>query len=533
MEIVFAFYWFAVLGLFAYGMNCYWLTLSYRRNKRQNEARIARVRERFHSCRKDEDLPTVTVQLPVYNERWVVGRLIHAIARLDYPRTKLQVQVLDDSTDDTSSIVERAVELARAEGLDIEHLRRPNRAGFKAGALRDAMHRSRGELVAIFDADFVPRPDYLRETVPFFDQPEVGLVQCRWGHVNEGYSALTRAQAIAIDGHFGIEQAGRAWGGYLLNFNGTAGVWRRRAIEDAGGWQVDTLTEDLDLSYRAQLAGWRIEFLPDVEVPAEIPVDISSFKAQQRRWAKGSIQTAIKLLPRVFRAPIGFARKVQAVLHMTHYLVHPLMLTVALLSVPLLAFWSGRWGPLPFALLLVLLVLATAGPSTLYLSAQRALRPDWLRRMARMPMLLVLGTGIAVSNSRAVFEAIVGIESGFVRTPKHNVVRARSECSASRRGYRIPFGGLLFFEVFLAGYSWLGLALYLHAEKYLIGPYLLLYASGFSFMAIASVREIVAIKRAHADVGAEGADSDPLAGSADAYHAALASSESASLARSA
>jgi hypothetical protein len=247
------------------------------------------------------------------------------------------------------------------------------------------MARARGEFIAIFDADFLPDASFLQSTVPFFTNPDVGLVQTRWGHLNREHSALTRAQGLAIDGHFGIEQAGRCWSGWLLNFNGTAGIWRRKAIEDAGGWQADTLTEDLDLSYRAQLAGWRIEYAADVEVPAEIPADITAFKSQQRRWAKGSIQTAKKLLPRVWRSGLPLTTRIQATLHLTHYLVHPLMLLVALLAAPVLL--SGRGMPLSaptFALAAALLLLGTCGPTTLYITAQRALRTDWRKRLVSL-----------------------------------------------------------------------------------------------------------------------------------------------------
>jgi hypothetical protein len=375
----------------------------------------------------------------------------------------------------------------RARGTDVVHLRREVRDGYKAGALRDGLLVSRGELVAVFDADFVPEPDFLVKTVPFFADRAVGLVQTRWGHVNEDYSPLTRAQAVAIDGHFGIEQAGRQWGGFFLNFNGTAGVWRKKAIDDAGGWHADTLTEDLDLSYRAQLTGYRIEYLVDVEVPAEIPADISAFKSQQRRWAKGSIQTAIKLIPRVLAADLGVRQKVQSLIHLTHYLVHPLMLCVAVLAVPLLAFWYGPTAPLPFYTMAALLVLSACGPSILYLSAQRELRRDWRRRILRLPLLMIIGTGIAVSNTRAVLEAILGIRSAFVRTPKRAFTGSRGAVRAAT--YRLPLDLNFVVEGSLAVYSGIGLLLYLDGGKLLIGPFLLLYTLGFGTMAVATVRE--------------------------------------------
>ncbi|MHC4861744.1 MAG: glycosyltransferase [Planctomycetota bacterium] len=417
----------------------------------------------------------------------MAGRLLHAVAQIDYPRHLLEVQVLDDSTDETVELVREHVDHFRKQGLDVVQVLRSSREGYKAGALAAGLTTATGELVAVFDADFVPEPDFLRKTIPFFTDPTVGLVQTRWGHVNEDYSILTRAQAIAIDGHFGIEQAGRRWGGFFLNFNGTAGIWRRAAIDAAGGWTADTLTEDLDLSYRAQLEGYRIEYLLDVEVPAEIPADISAFKSQQRRWAKGSIQTAKKLIPKVLRAPLGPLQKLQAMIHLTHYMVHPLMLTIALLAPPLLVHWDGGPAPLPFAMMVVLLGLSACGPSILYMSALRELRTDWKSRVKWLPVLMIVGTGIAVNNTRAVLEAFLGIKSGFVRTPKRAISGRRE--GANAKSYRLPIDLTFVLEAYLAFYSLSGLFLYTLVGKYLIGPFLLLYSLGFGSMAVATLRE--------------------------------------------
>jgi cellulose synthase/poly-beta-1,6-N-acetylglucosamine synthase-like glycosyltransferase len=488
MIVIYILYWLAALGLFIYGMNMYVLVRSFRKGRREHLARMERVRREYWASVTEDELPVVTIQLPLYNERFVAGRLIHAISKLEYPRDKLEVQVLDDSNDETVDIVKTLVKHYRGLGLDVEHIRRRNREGYKAGALRDGLKTSRGELVAVFDADFVPEPDFLRKTVPFFVDEKIGLVQTRWGHVNESYSMLTQAQAIAIDGHFGVEQAGRRWGGFFLNFNGTAGIWRRKAIDDAGGWHADTLTEDLDLSYRAQLEGYEIEYLIDVEVPAEIPADITAFKSQQRRWAKGSIQTAIKLIPKVLKADRPVFTKIQAMIHLTHYMVHPLMLTIAILAVPLLAFWQFSSAPLPFAIMVVVLAMSACGPSFLYISAQRALRRDWKSRIKWLPILMVVGTGIAVSNTRAVLEAFLGIKSGFVRTPKAALSGTRRV--AATQSYKLPIDITFVFEAFLAIYSLVGLYLYAEKGKYLIGPFLLLYAIGFGTMAFASMRDV-------------------------------------------
>jgi len=519
IHVLYVVYWLAAFGLFVYGINCYVLLRCYRKSRDLELPRIRRIRREYWESVDEDDLPSVTVQLPLYNERYVAGRLLHAVAQIDYPRHKLEVQVLDDSTDETVELVAEHVTHYRKLGLDIVQLRRSDRAGYKAGALAAGLETATGELVAVFDADFVPEPDFLRKTIPFFTDPSVGLVQTRWGHVNEDYSILTRAQAIAIDGHFGIEQAGRRWGGFFLNFNGTAGIWRRAAIDAAGGWTADTLTEDLDLSYRAQLGGYRIEYLLDVEVPAEIPADVSAFKSQQRRWAKGSIQTAMKLLPRVMRSSLRPFQKLQAAIHLTHYLVHPLMLTIALLAPPLLVWWDGGPAPLPFAMMVVFLGLSACGPSILYMSALRELRTDWKSRVKWLPVLMIVGTGIAVNNTRAVLEALLGIKSGFVRTPKRAISGRKAGAEAKR--YRLPIDITFVIEAYLAFYSLAGLYLYVLVGKYIIGPFLLLYALGFGSMAVATLRE-AGRRRKEATAAPAAETRDPVLESEVAYGEVLA-----------
>jgi cellulose synthase/poly-beta-1,6-N-acetylglucosamine synthase-like glycosyltransferase len=511
MVVLFTVYCISVTGLFVYGLNCYYLVSRYLRGRTVGLARARRIRAAHESRVRDEELPAVTVQLPLYNERYVAGRLIHAVSRFDYPRDKLEIQVLDDSTDDTVEIVAELVRHFRREGLDIVRLRRKRREGYKAGALRDGLRAAGGELVAIFDADFVPAPDFLRRTVPYFGDLDVGLVQARWGHTNRNTSLLTRLQAIAIDGHFGIEQPGRRWGGLFLNFNGTAGVWRREAIEGAGGWHADTLTEDLDLSYRAQLEGWRIEYLPDVVVPAEVPADMSAFKAQQHRWAKGSVQTLKKLVGRVLRARIPLRQKVEGAIHLSHYLVHPCMLAILLLSVPLAEYWEGHVSPVAVAIMSVLLTISAFGPTTLYLTAQATMHRKWKRRALLLPLLVVLGTGIAVSNTKAALAAALGIRSGFVRTPK----RALTGTGRARGGgYRLPIGPVPFLEAALSLYAGFAIYVYVRAGELLIIPFLLLYALGFGAVSLTSFREAWARRR-------EGA-ADPLEGVAAVRRAELA-----------
>jgi cellulose synthase/poly-beta-1,6-N-acetylglucosamine synthase-like glycosyltransferase len=424
----------------------------------------------------------VTVQLPIYNERYVVDRLLRAAAHLEYPADRLEIQLLDDSTDDTREIASRLVQQYRATGIDMVHLHRAVRPGYKAGALGEGLALCRGEFVAIFDADFVPDPDFLWRTLPYFRDPRVGMVQTRWGHLNRDYSLLTTAQAFGIDGHFGVEQGSRAWAGLYLNFNGTAGIWRKAAIEDAGGWQADTLTEDLDLSYRAQLKGWQLVFLPDVVCPAELPVEIQGFKSQQHRWAKGSIQTARKLVPALLRTPGSWFRKYQAVIHLTHYSAHPLMLLVALASPPLLyldwffASWRSLFASAAF------FCLATFGPSALYCYSQRVLYPDWRRRVAYLPSLMLLGTGIALSNTRAVLEGMFQRAGEFVRTPKF-AIRTRKDSWRTKR-YRSHFDWMAVGELLLSVYSGIGVYLFLHRGRLLIGPFLVLYTLGFGYVGI-------------------------------------------------
>ncbi len=468
--------------LFLYGINSALLAFLYGRHKAKALLGDRELVSRFWANGNHDRLPPVTVQLPIYNERYVVERLIDAAARLDYPRHLLEIQVLDDSTDDTTLLAAAKVAEHRAAGLDIVHLRRSNRDGFKGGALKEGLGRARGEFIAIFDADFVPPPNFILDTLPFFHQDDrLGTVQGRWGHINRDYSPLTAAQAIGIDGHFGIEQPARAWSGLFMNFNGTAGIWRTSAIIDAGGWQSDTLTEDLDLSYRAQLAGWRMKFLPHLLCPAEIPVQLTGFKSQQHRWAKGSIQTAKKLLPRIVRSAAPAFAKYQAFLHMTHYLVHPLMLMVIVATAPLLSWdwllpgWRHLWAPLTF------LSLATFGPSILYYYSQRELYPDWRRRFRAMPFLMLLGTGIAVNNTKAVFEALLGRDHRFVRTPKYRIEGHADGWIG--KGYRLPLRWTALGELALFLYSGYGLWLAIRKDIYLIAPFIALYTMGMGYVA--------------------------------------------------
>ncbi len=479
-------YLFALVALLTYGVNCYLLMIFYRLNRPQALRRHAEIKKNFYRRYPVKNWPPVTIQLPIFNERYVVERLIKSVCRLDYPKDLLEIQILDDSSDDTAAIAGALAKQIKAEGFDIQYRHRDNRNGFKAGALKAGLETAKGELVGIFDADFVPHPEFLKETVPYFTDPEVGMLQTRWGHINSNYSLLTRAQSIGIDGHFGVEQAARAWSGFFMNFNGTAGIWRKKTIEDAGGWQADTLTEDLDLSYRAQLKGWKLRFVNDVVCPAEVPVTINAFKSQQHRWAKGSIQTAKKNLGKLFRADIPLLVKIQAFLHLTHYMVHPMMLLVALTSIPVLySQWFFDSLSMP-GMIFTLLCLATFGPSSLYVFSQRILYSDWKTRIKFLPLLMCLGTGIAVNNTQAVLEALLNVQSGFVRTPKYGIQGRQDRWR--KKLYSIPLSALSILELFLGVYCLTGLLMFVFFSKYLVSPFLFIYTSGFFYVFFLSVK---------------------------------------------
>jgi len=526
ITLLFVLYCGSAFCLFIYGINCYVLAHQFRRYRKTGAARHENIRSAY-AAKSDKEFPTITIQLPVYNERWVVGRLIQAVCRIRWPREKLDIQILDDSTDETTAIIKEHLAHFSAEGVRISHLHRTNRKGFKAGALKAGLIAAKGEFIAVFDADFVPGPDFLHLTIPFFTDQTVGMVQTRWSHLNEDYSLLTRTQAMGIDRHFAVEQSARCWAGFFLNFNGTGGIWRRQAIEEAGGWESDTLTEDLDLSYRAQLRGWKMEYLPDVDVPSEIPADVSAFKSQQRRWAKGSIQTAMKLIPKILAAKVPVFTKIQAVIHLTHYLIHPLMMIIALTSVPLLTYENSLWSVMPFVPAITVLCLATTGPSTLYITAQRVLHKNWVRRTLRIPALMVLGTGVAVSNTYAVVEAFLGTANNFVRTPKHNIVGSTRQAQA--RSSRFSLDSVWIIEALMAIYCVVGLVMSFQAELYIISPFLLLYALGFLLMVVSSAGEAILRWQYKPSRLQKEKRHDPIGDSELAYREALGNLEAPSL----
>ncbi len=433
----------------------------------------------------ESELPPVTVQLPIYNEKYVATRVIDAACALDYPRERLQIQVLDDSTDETVRLIAHRVWYWQQRGIRIEHVRRPERHEYKAGALRFGMEQAIGEFIAIFDADFVPEPDWLRRTVVHFCQPwneQLGLVQTRWSHLNASYSPLTRAQALALDGHFGVEQPARAWNGLLFNFNGTAGLWRRSCIEAAGGWSGNTLSEDLDLSYRAQLCGWELHYDASIAAPAEIPAQISSFKRQQFRWAKGSIQVVRQLAGAVLLAPLSLFQKAEAFLHLTAYSVHPLMVLLLLLTLPLL-WWGWPAGFATHQALLTWASIAGLGAPILYAVAQATLygMSEGIGRYRWMPLLVLLGSGVALSNSRAVLEGLLSTPGGeFRRTPKFRLEGHKGSWQGS--DYALGVDWTIVGELILAVYALLSCLVATWKGQWFALPFLLLYLLAFAWV---------------------------------------------------
>jgi len=464
--------YFAVLVvLAAYGGHRYWLVYNFFKHRHVEPGPPPEVTE----------WPKVTIQLPIFNERYVVDRLVDAVMRLDYPREMLEIQVLDDSTDETIPAARACVDRYQALGFNIHYLHRDNREGFKAGALAEGLKTATGELIAIFDADFQPQADFLRRTIPYFQNARIGMVQARWTYMNRHYSPLSEVEAILLDGHFVMEHGGRYREGSFFNFNGTAGVWRRAAIEDAGGWEHDTLTEDTDLSYRAQLRGWKFLYLMNLECPSELPVDMNSFKSQQARWAKGLTQVARKSLPRILRAPIPLHIKAEAFFHLTANISYPLMMLLSTLLLPamIVRFYQGWLQVL--AIDLPLFLASTCSISSFYLMSQRELYPkSWKRSILYMPFVMALGIGIGVRNSIAVIEALLGIQSEFVRTPKYRIEGHQRENWISK-AYRRRSGWMPWLEVALGLYFALAVVYSLQNENYATVPFLLLFVGGYAY----------------------------------------------------
>ena len=475
-------YLLILAGVCTYGLHRCWLTWVYFRYRHH----VPRRRRRF------ADLPIVSVQLPMYNEKLVAERIIEAACKIDYPTDKLQVQVLDDSTDESAEIARRCVERMTRRGHDVVYIHRSHRQGYKAGALSEGLKTARGELIAIFDADFVPPANILKRTVHYFTDSNIGMVQTRWDHLNREDSLLTRSQAIYLDGHFVIEHAARNRSGRWMNFNGTAGLWRRRAIESAGDWQHDTLTEDLDLSYRAQLAHWKFVYLSAVRCPAELPPETNAFKSQQHRWAKGSIQTAIKMLPRILRSDASISTKLEAFFHLTSPLVYLLVFVMTVITFPVIYLNLHPFGPrsasgLTFGL--ILFMLATVSAAVFYCASQCLCRRRLLTTLLQIPTLMAIGVGISLNNAVAVVEALVGHSSEFVRTPKYNATGSGRLWRSNAQFVRLPNKWkLTIFELVMGCYLavCIGLAVSIDPMSVSI-PFLILFATGYFYVGFTSV----------------------------------------------
>jgi cellulose synthase/poly-beta-1,6-N-acetylglucosamine synthase-like glycosyltransferase len=476
-------YSLTAVWLALYGVNILVLLCLYLRHRKESvpTPRVPRSR-----------LPSVLVQVPVYNEVHVVDRVIDSVAALDYPADRLQIQVLDDSTDGTTAVARRRARFHQSRGVDITVLCRADRVGYKAGALSRGLDCTKSEFVALFDADFCPHSDFLLETIPHFvERPGLGMVQSRWTYLNADYSPITRAQAIALDGHFVVEQIGRSRSGLLFNFNGSGGVWRRRCIEESGGWTGDTLTEDLDLSYRAQLAGWECLYLPAVETPAELPPQIAAFKRQQSRWAQGSLQTLRKLAPQLLRSGrLSVCQRVMALVHLSSYIGQALMVPLLLLSLPSMLL------PNPLGAVLDGLGLVCVGPLLVYTLSQRRLYADWLRRLAAFPLLALFGVGIAWENARAAWRGLNRWGGVFARTPKFRLEGRDGGWRES--AYRLESDGGLLGEVALSIYALAACVVAMNLGRWGMVPFLLLCAAAFGAIAGVQIGQSLAARRARA-----------------------------------
>ena len=461
-----------------YGLHRYLLVYLYYRHRKK----VPSPKGHF------DELPRVTIQLPMYNEHLVARRIIETVCHIDYPKDKLDIQVLDDSTDETVEIARETVRQARAAGIDITYIHRDARTGYKAGALENGLKTAKGEFITIFDVDFIPSPDILMRSVHYFTDPKVCVVQTRWEHLNRNDSLLTRSQALFLDGHFMIEHVARNRSERFMSFNGTAGTWRREAIRDAGGWQHDTLTEDLDLSYRAQLKGWKFVFLPELTAPAELPPEMSAFKAQQFRWTKGGAQTAMKLLPKLMLSKAPLKVKVEGFFHLTSFTLHLYMIILVLLLFPALCMrcvpmeqgtiWRGMFDVIVFS-------LATLSAVVFYAASQFELFGDWRLAVKYMPMIMAIGVGLCVSNAKAIMEAVLGKRSEFVRTPKYGRGRAAVEMARVRQTGRRKTRLLPYIEFIFGMYmACCAILAMVTLNGVLTAPFLIIFSFGFFYISV-------------------------------------------------
>ncbi len=476
-SLILIFYFLSLCVLFAFGIHG--LVMLYYYHKTQDVQHNDEV--------LPAELPVVTIQLPFYNELYVIERLIESVCKIKYPKDKLEIQVLDDSTDETTQIAQNLVKRFTDEGFDIKYIHRINRQGYKAGALKYGLDFARGQYVAIFDADFIPNEDFLLKTIPYFKNSNIGMVQTRWEHLNEDYSVLTRTQALSLDGHFVIEQQVRNKAGFFINFNGTAGIWRKETIYDAGNWQADTLTEDLDLSYRAQLKGWKFIYLNDVTSPAELPADINSLKTQQFRWTKGAVETAKKILPMVFKSDLPLKVKLESLVHLSSNIVFPFIVLVALLNVPIVIIKNKVEGLDDIYSMMSIFVVASISTFLFYTFAQKQINMDWRKRLLLFPVYLAGSMGMAINNSKAVFEALLNKKSGFVRTPKFKIDDKGGDWK-KKKYVQKKISGTVFLELFLALYYLIGIGVSVYFMEIAAIPFQLLFLIGFGTVGYMSLK---------------------------------------------
>ena len=470
----FSFQLFIFAAIVIIGYTCNFYYLAFLSNHRKVNNKIVDMGE-----------PTITIQLPIYNEKYVAERLVDAVCELDYPKEKMKIMVLDDSDDSTTTLLHQQIEKYQKIGFQIEHVRRGTRNGYKAGALKYAMKTTDSQFVAIFDADFIPPKWFLRKAIPYFSDSKTGLIQCRWGHLNENYSALTQAQALNLDFHFLVEQKAKSNSSLFMNFNGTAGIWRKECIDDAGGWHTSTLVEDLDLSYRAQMKGWSCLFLPDIVVDAELPVQMNGAKRQQFRWAKGSIQCAVKLLGDILvKRKIAFDTKLQAFIQLTRHVVFPLMLLQFLLLPILLASEVNLY----IVSLLPALTLATylaMGPGAYVLVIHSMYKgTTWKDKVKALPYLLIYSIGMSVNNSVAVFDGVIGKKNEFLRTPKYGIIK--NDDDWRDKAYNLPFTKTTLLEMFFAVYGILGIFIAIFSNNPIFAPIIGLQTVGFFYISLMS-----------------------------------------------
>lgn len=484
-DIILTAYLITLSILFFYGMHGFFLVYLYNKFKEV----------KFEPKEYIKDLPKVCIQLPIFNEALVVDRLIDAVCKINYPRDKIEIQVLDDSTDETQDVLKKIVEEKKKQGFNITYYHRDNRQGFKAGALKEGLEKTDAEFIAIFDADFIPNPEFLNRTIHYFADPKVGMVQTRWEHMNAEYSILTRAQALALDGHFVMEQQVRNKAGFFINFNGTAGIWRKRCILDAGNWQPDTLTEDLDLSYRAQLKGWKFIFLNDFTSPSELPIEINALKNQQFRWTKGAIETAKKILPLVWKSKVPLKIKLYSTFHLTMNIVFPLIVIAGLLNVPLVYVKNTGNYDEYFAFMSIF-TLAFISSFLMYMYSQKDVYPDWKRRIYLFPVFMAGSMGFALNNTRAVLEGLINKKSEFVRTPKFRIESNLNNPHPKRKKYAVTkISPMILLELIFALWALFGIGLASFYSEIAAIPFLSMYFLGYGVIAVMSIKHALESKK--------------------------------------